>query len=247
MTLLEARNLRKTYPLSRRWYGAVADEHIAVDDVSFDIGEGETLAVVGESGAGKSTLGRLILRLVEADAGEIHMGDTDVRALRGADLRKYRRNAQIIFQDPYACLDPRCTIEDAVSEPLLVQFGMPRDERRAKAAELLEIVGLGRQYLDRYPGEMSGGQLQRVAIARALSLQPKLVVCDEPVAALDLSIRAQVLKLMQELQRELRLSYFFVTHDLSLVEVIAQRDMVMRSGPLVEQGTVAELFDNPRE
>ncbi|MDQ0691452.1 ATP-binding cassette domain-containing protein [Arthrobacter sp. W4I7] len=247
MTLLQVRDLTKSFVTSRTWYGSPKTRFHAVKGVSFDVEAGQTVAVVGESGAGKSTLGRMVLRLIEPDAGSVRMDDTDVLALSPTQLRAHRRNAQIVFQDPFSALDPRCSILQAVSEPLKVHFGLGRDEQRIRATELLARVGLGAQLLDRYPGELSGGQLQRVVIARALALEPRLVVCDEPVAALDVSVRAQVLSLMEELQSDLGLAYLFITHDLSLVESIADQVVVMAAGEVVESGSVEEIFDSPRE
>ncbi len=207
---------------------------------------GETLALVGESGAGKSTTGRLVLRLIEPEAGSVQFDGADVRAMSSRTLRSARQRMQMIFQDPFSSLDPRMPIGESVAEPLRVHFAMPRLERMRKAVALLDRVGLGRHTLDRYPGELSGGQLQRVAIARALTLEPKLIVCDEPVAALDVSVRAQVLNLMQELQEERALTYLFISHDLALVEVIADRVAVMRAGKIVEIGEARALYRQPQ-
>ncbi|MDQ7911269.1 ATP-binding cassette domain-containing protein [Phytohabitans sp. ZYX-F-186] len=247
MSLLEVRGLGKRYVTKRSFFGRAVDRLVAVDDVSFSVEAGETFAVVGESGAGKSTTGRLVLRLIEPDRGSIVFDGTDVGSLSRRDFRPYRRRMQMVFQDAYGSLDPRVTVHDSVAEPLYIHFRTGRDERLAKAAELLERVGLGRHLFDRYPGELSGGQLQRIAIARALTLNPSLIVCDEPVAALDVSIRAQVLNLMKDLQEQLGLTYLFISHDLSLVEAIADRIAVMYQGRIVEQGTVEEIFGNPRD
>lgn len=220
---------------------------LAVDDVSFTIERGKSLALVGESGAGKSTVGRLILRLIEPDSGSVRFDGLDVLQQSPSSLRNMRKKAQMIFQDPYSSLDPRMTVAESVGEPLLVHFGTDRGERDRMAAAMLDRVGLGSRFLHRYPVELSGGQLQRVAIARVLTLEPDFVVCDEPTAALDVSVQAQVLNILGELQRELGLSYLFITHDLALVDVIADDVIVMQSGKVVEQGTVDQVLHNPRE
>jgi len=244
--LLQVADLRKTFPGRRTLLGRREPGVAAVAGISFDVAAGECLAVVGESGAGKSTVGRLVLRLIEPDAGRIVLDGTDVRALRGEALRAIRKDVQMIFQDPFGSLDPRVAIGESVAEPLLVHFGTPAAERARTARELLDRVGVPAGYVDRFPAELSGGQLQRVAIARALSLRPKLIVCDEPVAALDVSVQAQVLNLMGELRRELGLSYLFISHDLSLVEVVADRVLVMRRGEVVEEGTISAVYRSPQ-
>jgi ABC-type glutathione transport system ATPase component len=247
MSLLEASGLSKSFSSGRDLLGRRTRWTHAVRDVSFTIDRGECLAVVGESGAGKSTVGRIVLRLIEADQGTITFDGVDVRALRSAQLRRLRRRMQMIFQDPYSSLDPRMQVADAVAEPMVVHSTVERRERERRVAELLDTVGLGSRYLTRYPAELSGGQLQRVAIARALALNPSLIVCDEPVAALDVSVRAQVLNLLKDLQREFGLAYLFVCHDLALVEVIADAVMVMAAGRVVERGTVEQVFRAPAE
>lgn len=219
----------------------------AVRDVSFTVARGECLAVVGESGAGKSTVGRMVLRLIRPDTGRVVFDGVDVLGLPGREMRRLRQRMQMIFQDPYSSLDPRMNIADAVAEPLLVHTDLDRAARARRAAELLERVGIGQEYLHRYPAELSGGQLQRAAIARALTLRPSLIVCDEPVAALDVSVRAQVLNLLRELQEEFGLSYLFISHDLALVEVIADRVLVMAGGQVVEEGDIRQIFRSPRE
>jgi oligopeptide transport system ATP-binding protein len=201
---------------------------------------------VGESGAGKSTVGRLLLRLIEPDAGTVHLDGTDVLALRPKPLRALRKRMQMIFQDPYGSLDPRMVVEDAVGEPLTVHFGTKGEARRRKVLELLDRVGIGEHHAGRYPYEFSGGQLQRIAIARALAVEPDLIVCDEPVAALDVSIRAQVVNLLHEIRRERGVAYVFISHDLSLVRLIADRVAVMYLGSIVEEGDTATLFAEPR-
>lgn len=247
MSLLEVSNLSKVFYSGRDILGRRTAAAHAVSDVNFTLEEGECLAVVGESGAGKSTVGRIILRLIEPDAGAIVFDGEDVRAARPAALREMRRGMQMIFQDPHSCLDPRMRIADAVAEPLVVHTRLARGARESLVRDTLDKVGIGRRYLDRYPAELSGGQLQRVAIARALTLSPKMIVCDEPVAALDVAVRAQVLNLLRELQEELGMAYLFIGHDLALIEVIADRVMVMKGGVVVETGEVGELFANPQE
>lgn len=240
MPLLDVRSLSKTFP-----HGSASRP--AVDDVSFTVNEGETLALVGESGAGKSTTGRLVLRLTGADTGEITFHGQDVRRLRGAGLRNFRREAQMIFQDPFSSLNPRMQIWKAVAEPLLVHGLCPRAELKDRAAALLDSVGLGTHLLDRYPSGLSGGQLQRAAIARALSTGPSLIVCDEPVAALDVSIQAQVVNLLLDIQEERGVAYLFVTHDLALVEKLAHSVAVMRNGAIVEHAPTEVLFAQPQQ
>lgn len=242
MSLLQVDGLTKTFRRRRGEPG-----HRAVDGVSFTIARGETLALVGESGAGKSTTGRLILRLIEPDAGTVVLGGTDVRALERSALRAFRRRAQMIFQDPYSSLDPRVPIGTSVAEPLAVHRIGTRQERRDRAADLLERAGIGSHLLNRYPAQLSGGQLQRAAIARALMTDPELIVCDEPVSALDVSIRAQVVNLLSDLQAERGISYLFITHDLALVEAFAHKVAVMRNGRIVEQAPVDQLFRDPRQ
>jgi oligopeptide transport system ATP-binding protein len=240
--LLVADDLQKTFGSPRRLLGRTREPFHAVRGVSFTLAAGETLALVGESGAGKSTTGRLILRLIEPDAGRVEFDGTDVRALSADALRAMRRRMQMIFQDPFGSLDPRVPIGDSVAEPLLVHFRMKHSERLDRAAALLERCGMGTHHLGRYPADLSGGQLQRAAIARALTLSPQLIVADEPVAALDVSVRAQVLNLMKELQEELGMAYLFITHDLALVEVIADRVAVMQHGEIVDEGAVDRIF-----
>jgi peptide/nickel transport system ATP-binding protein/oligopeptide transport system ATP-binding protein len=247
MALLEVAGISKSFSSGRDLLGRRTRWVHAVQDVSFTVERGECLAVVGESGAGKSTVGRMVLRLIEADSGSITFDGIDVRGARRVQMRRLRRRMQMIFQDPYSSLDPRLTVAEAVAEPLVVHGRDARPAREKAAARLLERVGLGSRYLDRYPAELSGGQLQRVAIARAITLNPDLIVCDEPVAALDVSVRAQVLNLLRDLQEEFGLAYLFVCHDLALVEVIADRVLVMAAGEVVEQGTVEQIFRAPQQ
>lgn len=247
MSLLEVSNVSKTFYSGRDLLGRRTKPSQAVSDVSLTLDKGECLAVVGESGAGKSTVGRIVLRLIEPDTGSIVFDGQDVRAARPGALRAMRRGMQMIFQDPHSCLDPRMSITDAVAEPLVVHSDLDRTAQSALVRETLEKVGIGTRYLNRYPAELSGGQLQRVAIARALVLSPKMIVCDEPVAALDVSVRAQVLNLLLDLREDLGLAYLFIGHDLALIEIIADRVIVMKSGSIVETGDVDTLFANPQE
>jgi oligopeptide/dipeptide ABC transporter ATP-binding protein len=244
--LLEATGLTKSFPTGRSLLGRATGWRHAVRGVDLRVARGETLAVVGESGAGKSTVGRLALRLIEPDAGQVRLDGVDVLSLRAKALRTLRKRMQMIFQDPYGSLDPRMVVEDAVGEPLTVHFGTKGAALRRKVLELLDRVGIGEHQAERYPYEFSGGQLQRIAIARALAVEPDLIVCDEPVAALDVSIRAQVVNLLHELQRERGVAYVFISHDLSLVRLIADRVAVMYLGSIVEEGETAVLFANPR-
>jgi len=246
-TLYAARNVTKRYPIKRNGLGRTTEHFNAVDGVSLDVAEGETLAVVGESGAGKSTLGRILLRLIEPDHGELQFQGVDLRRLRAAELRRARAKMQMIFQDPYSSFDPRMTIGQSLEEPMRALTDLPRAERRRRVATFTEQVGLTADHLVRYPSELSGGQLQRLAIARALTTEPALIVCDEPVAALDVSVRAQVLNLLRDLQRSLGVAYVFVTHDLSLVSALADRVAVMRRGQIVEIGDTDHIFEAPGE
>ena len=217
----------------------------AVDGVTFEIFRGETLGLVGESGCGKSTVGRCLLRLIEPTRGEIYFEDQDVLALGKGALRKLRRQMQIIFQDPYASLNPRLKVRDIVGEPLAIHRIGSKDERRARVADLLRRVGLDPDYMNRYPHEFSGGQRQRIGIARALALNPRLIVADEPVSALDVSVQAQVVNLLEDLQAELGLTYLFISHGLAVVEHISTRVAVMYLGRIVEVAAAAELYANP--
>ena len=245
MTMLQVEGLSKSYVRRRDVFGRVTDRVDAVSGVSLALGRGETLAIVGESGAGKSTVGRLILRLIEPDQGKILLDGVDLHALSHRQLRASRRHMQMIFQDPFSSLDPRMTIGESVAEPMLLHLSLPKAERRERAGALLRRVGLDEGYAERLPAGLSGGQLQRVAIARALTLNPRLIVCDEPVAALDVSVRAQVLNLMAELQEEFGVSYLFISHDLSIVRTISDRVAVMSRGRIVETGPTEQIFSAP--
>ena len=218
----------------------------AVDGVTFDIYRGETLGLVGESGCGKSTVGRCLLRLIEPTRGEVEFGGRDVLATSGKELRHLRREMQIIFQDPYASLNPRMKVRDIVSEPLVIHGIGDKTERRERVAELLRKVGLDPDYMNRYPHEFSGGQRQRIGIARALALNPKLVVAAEPVSALDVSVQAQVVNLLEDLQGEFELTYLFISHGLAVVEHISDRVAVMSWGNIVEIGPAEEIYQHPQ-
>lgn len=235
--LVKAENLTKTF----RTGGGLLH---AVDNVSFEIKRGETLALVGESGCGKSTLGRLLLQLIPATSGSVYMEGKDLTALKGEALRQSRREMQLVFQDPYSSLDPRKTIRSIISEPLRA-FKFPKDEQETILANLAENTGIPLEFLNRYPHELSGGQRQRVGIARALALHPKLIVCDEPVSALDVSIQAQILNLLNDLQDTYALTYLFISHDLSVVRYLADRVLVMFLGKICEMGNASEIFSHP--
>ncbi|MBL8385747.1 MAG: ABC transporter ATP-binding protein [Burkholderiales bacterium] len=244
--LLRVRDLKKHFPLPGRLLGGERAAVRAVDGVSFDIEPGETLGLVGESGCGKSTTGRLILRLIEPTAGEVWFGERNVTALDKTALTALRKDLQIIFQDPYASLDPRMTVASIIGEALTVhRLVRGRRDRDARVVELLETVGLSAEHLRRYPHEFSGGQRQRIGIARALAVNPKLVVCDEPVSALDVSVQAQVVNLLEDLQSRFGLTYLFVAHDLSVVEHISTRVAVMYLGRIVEIAPTRALYTNP--
>jgi len=243
--LLRVRGLTKHFPVTRGVFGRVVGQVRAVDDVSFDLAPGETLALVGESGCGKTTVGRLLLRLIEATAGGIDFEGRDIRSLSPNELRPLRRDMQIIFQDPYSSLNPRMRVLDIVGEALAVHGIAKGKEMEERVQKLLEKVGVAASWMHRYPHEFSGGQRQRIGIARALALNPKLIVCDEAVSALDVSIRAQVINLLIELQRELNLAYLFISHDLSIVKFISQRVAVMYLGQIVELAPTDALFSRP--
>jgi peptide/nickel transport system ATP-binding protein/oligopeptide transport system ATP-binding protein len=246
MALLEATDLVKHFPASRNLFGRPTSFVRAVDGVSFHVEAGETLALVGESGCGKSTVSRLVLRLIEPDAGSVRFEGRDLLSLGANELRSFRRQAQIIFQDPYASLNPRMTVGQILGEPLALHDLVPATQRRARIEELLRLVGLEPRFARRYPHEFSGGQRQRVAIARALAVEPKLIICDEPVSALDVSIRSQILNLLDDLQDRLGLAYIFVSHDLAVVKHIADRVAVMNLGGIVETAETQALFTSPR-
>ena len=244
-SLVEVRNLKKYYPVRSGVFSRISAWVKAVDDVSFEVYPGETLGLVGESGCGKTTVGRAILRLIEPTSGEVRFGNENVLALDSAQLRQTRRRMQMIFQDPYSSLNPRMTIGAIISEPIRVH-GLAKGPKLDKRVnEILDRVGLSPSYASRYPHEFSGGQRQRIGIARALALNPQFIVCDEPVSALDVSIQAQILNLLEDLQQQFGLSYLFVSHDLNVVEHVADRVAVMYLGKIVEVASVDELFRNP--
>jgi ABC-type oligopeptide transport system ATPase subunit len=244
MALLTVRNLVKEFPRGRGWWGRPGVVR-AVDSVSFAVEPGETFGLVGESGSGKTTTGRCILRLVEPTSGEVWFKDRDVLSLAAGELRRARRDMQIVFQDPYSSLNPRMRARRIVEEPLAIHKLGTKAERRDRVAELFRLVGLDPAHLDRYPHEFSGGQRQRIGLARALALNPSLIVADEPVSALDVSVQAQVVNLLMDLQERLKLAYLFIAHDLRLVEHICRRVAVMYRGRILETGDTAALFRNP--
>ena len=244
--ILEAYGLRKSFSVSRDIIGRTNRWEHAVKDVSVTVQRGETVALLGESGAGKSTVGRMLLRLIEPDAGTIHFNGRDIRSLNSKDLRAVRAKARMIFQDPFVSLNPRMVVGDSVGEPLILHERLRGPDRSKRVRDLFERVGLAAQDMDRYPFEFSGGQLQRIAVARAIATNPDIIVCDEPVAALDMSLRAQVINLLCDLQKERGIALLFVSHDLSLVRLLADRVAVMYRGRVVEQGDAHEVFRAPQ-
>ena len=246
MSLVEIKDLKTHFPIRAGVLQRPVGWVRAVDGVSFAINEGETVGLVGESGCGKTTLGRTILRLIEPTAGEIWFDGHDITKLDGADTKPFRRKAQMIFQDPYGSLNPRMTIGNIIAEPLRIhKLCANRTEERERVAELLRSVGLAPEHARRYPHEFSGGQRQRIGIARALAVQPKFIVCDEPVSALDVSVQAQIINLLQELQEELKLTYLFIAHDLAVVEHISDRVLVMYFGKIVEEASAVDIYRDP--
>ncbi|GAE28264.1 oligopeptide transport ATP-binding protein OppF [Halalkalibacter wakoensis JCM 9140] len=244
--LLKVNDLKQYFPIKGGMLGRTVNHVKAVDGVSFTVYEGETVSIVGESGCGKSTTGRAILRLDEPTSGAVEFQGEDLLSLNKAQMRKKRKDLQIIFQDPYASINPRQTVRQILDEALEIQNVVPRSERDAKIRELMDTVGLGAHQIDRFPHEFSGGQRQRIGIARALSVNPKLIICDEAVSALDVSIQAQVLNLLKRLQREFQLTYLFISHDLGVVRHISDRVIVMYLGRIVEIGDKKSVFDNPQ-
>ena len=242
--LLEVRGLTKEFTRQKGLFGEGAAVR-AVDDVTFSIGEGETFGLVGESGSGKTTTGRCILRLIEPTSGEVRFKGEDVLAFSKTRLREARREMQIVFQDPYSSLNPRMRVQDIVEEPLLIHRLGSKAERQARVRELFELVGLDPSHLTRYPHQFSGGQRQRIGLARALALNPSLVIADEPVSALDVSVQAQVVNLLMDLQQRLQLTYLFIAHDLRLVRHICPRVAVMYLGRIVEMGVTESIFAAP--
>jgi ABC-type oligopeptide transport system ATPase subunit len=246
MTLVEIRDLTKVFPLGESIFGGGAKGEVrAVDGVSLNIEKGETLGLVGESGSGKSTLGRLVLRLIEPTSGSIFFEGTDLTGAGRRELRRLRRNMQIIFQDPFGSLDPRMSVADVIAEPLIIHERMSATARRGRVEELLKAVGLNQSAASRFPHEFSGGQRQRIGIARALALRPKFIVADEAVSALDVSVGAQIVNLLAQLQRELGLTYLFISHSMPVVRYLATRIAVMYRGKLVEVGTTDQIAMRP--
>jgi len=244
--LLEVKGLKKYFPISSGGvFGKTVGYVKAVDDVSFTIQEGETLGIVGESGCGKSTTGRSIIRLIEPTAGEVYFQGANLSQLKGRELRKIRQDLQIVFQDPYASLNPRMTVGKTLEEPLTIH-GVAPAERRQRVIDILQIVGLTEYHTSAYPHEFSGGQRQRIGIARALITKPKLVIADEPVSALDVSIQSQILNLMKDLQEQFKLTYMFISHDLSVVRHVSDRVAVMYLGRIVEIALTPKLYAQPR-
>jgi oligopeptide transport system ATP-binding protein len=248
MSLLEVTNLEKLFPVKRGLLIERTVDHVhAVDDVSFEIGEGETLGLVGESGSGKSTTGYCVLQLLKPTKGSVRFMDKELTSLPREELREMRKEMQIVFQDPYSSLNPRMTVGNIVGEPMLVHGQGTRRGREARVRDLLETVGFNPDFTNRYPHEFSGGQRQRIGIARALALNPRLIVCDEPVSALDVSIQAQILNLLKDLQRDLGLAYLFVAHDLAVVRAMSDRIAVMNKGKIVETGPAEQVYTNPQD
>ena len=246
--ILQIKNLNTWFPVGNQFFGKRKEVVKAVNDVSFDVYPGETLGLVGESGCGKTTLGRSILRLIEPTSGSINFEDTNLLTLNKQELRKMRKDIQIIFQDPYSSLNPRMLVGDAIMEPLQVHHVFENDTlRKQKVLELLERVNLLPSHFNRFPHEFSGGQRQRIVIARALALQPKFIICDESVSALDVSVQAQVLNLLRELQAEFNLTYLFISHDLAVIKHISDRMMVMNKGEIVESGNPKDIYFHPKE
>lgn len=243
--LLEVNHLKKYYKVRGKHFSDPVKELKAVDDVSFKLRKGEVLGVVGESGCGKSTMGNTIIRLLDPTAGEVLFEGHDLASMSERELRKHRADIQMIFQDPFSSLDPRMHVFDIIAEPLKVHHAASGKELKEKVLKLMDVVGLDRSYSNRYPHEFSGGQRQRIGIARALALNPKLVICDEPVSALDVSIQAQILNLLKELQDEFQLTYIFIAHGLPSVKYISDRIAVMYLGRIVELAETSELFANP--
>jgi ABC-type glutathione transport system ATPase component len=247
MPLVEAKHLVKSFSSGQNAFGTVSTGRVrAVNDVSLTIEAGETLGLVGESGSGKSTLGRMLLRLIEPDSGTVRFDGRDVLAASGGELRRLRRNMQIIFQDPYGSLDPRMTVEQIVCEPIVIHGGDSGQARRTRAAAMLRAVGLDESALRRYAHEFSGGQRQRIGIARALMLRPRFIVADEPVSALDVSVGAQIVNLLRDLQKEFQLTYLFISHSLPVVRYLATRIAVMKQGEIVELGSTEQIVSAPR-
>ena len=247
MSLLEVQNLRTWFPVTSGLLRQHSGDIKAVDDVSFAVEEGTTVGLVGESGSGKTTIGRTILKLTPATGGEIRFDGRDILPLSEGQFRPLRREMQMIFQDPFGSLNPRLSIQSIVAEPLEIHFpAMTRSERRDRVAQLLRQVGLKPEMMTRYPHEFSGGQRQRIGIARALAVKPRFIVCDEPVSALDVSVQAQIVNLLQDLQEELKLTYLFIAHDLAVVQHISNHVLVMYRGKIVESASAEAIYADPQ-
>lgn len=244
--ILQTKSLKKFFPIKKGFLAREVGQVRAVDMIDLEIRKGETLGLVGESGCGKSTLGRTLIRLYEPTSGEIEFKGENFLKLNGSELRKARKNIQMIFQDPYASLDPRMTVGQILQQPFEIHGLYDSAERQRRVKQLLEVVGLKASHVNRYPHEFSGGQRQRISIARAIALEPDLIICDEPVSALDVSIQAQILNLLNDLQKKLGLTYIFISHDLSVIEHVCDRVAVMYLGKIVEIGTRDELFHSPK-
>jgi oligopeptide transport system ATP-binding protein len=244
--ILKAENVQKYFPIRKGFFLRKVGDVKAVDGISLEVKKGETLGLVGESGCGKSTLGRALIRLYEPTAGTIQFKGDDFLKVSGKKLRDYRKDIQMIFQDPYASLDPRMTIGQIIEEPFVIHNMLEKNEREARVKQLLEIVGLRASLINRYPHEFSGGQRQRICIARAIALNPELIICDEPVSALDVSIQAQILNLLKDLQEKLKLTYIFISHDLSVIEHVCDRIAVMYLGKIVEIADRENLYKDPK-
>ncbi len=243
--ILEVKNLKKYFPIEKNIFGKPLRYLRAVDDVSFKLEKGKAIGVVGESGCGKTTLGRTILKLYESDGGQIFFNGEDITKISKGQMKKYRKDIQLIFQDPYSSLPPRMTVGNIISEAVKVHKIVPKDEVSNYIKDIMNKCGLQPQYYDRYPHEFSGGQRQRICIARALAVKPKLVICDEPVSALDVSIQAQIINLLKDLQAKMGLTYVFISHDLSVVKYITNDILVMYLGNVMELGETEEIFKNP--
>lgn len=247
MSLLSVRNLRTWFPVTGGVFRRHIDDIKAVDDVSFEVEEGTTVGLVGESGSGKSTIGKTLLKLIPATSGEVVFDGKDILPMSENEFRPLRREMQMIFQDPFGSLNPRHTITQIIGEALEIHFPqMNRGDRRERVAELLKQVGLKPEMMERYPHEFSGGQRQRIGIARALAVKPKFIVCDEPVSALDVSVQAQIVNLLQDLQEELGLTYLFIAHDLAVVEHMSDHVLVMYRGKIVESAPAEAIYENPQ-